>query len=79
MEIPETVVIQMQNRIWELKDEYEAYKLATREALTEYKRAQNAEEYALQKLREMAEFLNEVCHIDADSDDNYLKEVGLLK
>lgn len=68
------IVVVIQSKIYELLDDYNAKEQARIEAVNAAEAAASSAEYAKDKLRAVALWLNE----ESGTDTDYLAEVGLL-
>lgn len=77
MQIPESVILDMQERAYQRKKQLETFKEVVATKQQEYVKAQHAVAVAEHGLREVADFLQQHNSEAVDSDSSWHAELGL--
>ncbi len=79
VQIEETVILEMQSKVREFKNELKAKNIALNEVRTEYNTVENERAYAAKKLRETLDFLQKYNNDAVRHDSNWHEESGFTR
>lgn len=79
IEIPETVIIEMQRKVYEFRNAIKEKEKALRVAHDAYNKADSDRAYAVKQLREVLDFLHEHNEDANDGDTDWYQELGTTR
>lgn len=79
IDIPETVILEMQRKVYEFKNEIKQREKALEEARKAYNNADSDRAYAVKQLRETLDFLQEHNSDAIDRSGSWYEELGFTR